>query len=37
MVPVIGVCGYYSMEDMMRFYVKCGPRSHCSVVSLFAL
>lgn len=37
MVPVIGVCRYYSVEEMMRFYVKCSPRSHSAVVSSFAL
>lgn len=31
-MPVICVCGYYRKEGIMRFYVKCGPRLHSSVV-----
>lgn len=36
-MPVIGVCDFYSLEEMMRVYVKCNPRSHSTVVSLFAV
>lgn len=37
MVPVIGVCGDYSVEEMMRFHVKWSPRSHSTVVGLLAV